>query len=204
MFGGIYIDLNIPGTTDIIAVAIVCIVIAIVIIIVWMIRVKKIQKKGGQNAEETPADEIFKLVSRVKYPVRSAPQSGEAPAVTTKRAEPDPEKSPKKIDVIKNRVNITESLQALSEKYSVLEITLATDDGLVLASSAGRDVQADAAKFSQIVRQQRPPDEHGVTLFELRHRESSLVGIVRTDKEIPPNWKKGIREDTKGILQWWL
>ena len=144
----------------------------------------------------------------MKYPVHQAPQPEQLPPiiipVPATPAPSAPEKSPKKIDLIKNRVNLTESLKALAEKYSVLEITLGTDDGLVLASSTGRDVQADAAKYSQIVKQQIPPDEPGVTLFELHHKEAHLVGIVRADKDIPQGWKKEIREDTKGILQWWL
>jgi hypothetical protein len=144
----------------------------------------------------------------VKYPVHQAPQPEQLPIATTPvTVTPTPsvpEKIPKKIDLIKNRLNITDSLQALAEKYSVLEITLGTDDGLVIASSSERDVQVDAARFSQIVNQQIQPDEPGVTLFELHHKEAHLVGIVRADKDIPPDWKKEIREDTKGILQWWL
>lgn len=144
----------------------------------------------------------------MKYPVHQAPQPEQLPRhATTFPASPEPpapEKSPKKIDLIKNRLNITESLQALAEKYSVLEITIGTDDGLVLASSTARDVQADAAKYSQIVKQQTLPDEPGITLFELHHKEAHLVGIVRADKDIPQDWKKEIQDDTKGILQWWL
>jgi hypothetical protein len=144
----------------------------------------------------------------VKYPVHQAPQPEQpliaTTPVTVTPAPSVPEKFPKKIDLIKNRLNITDSLQALAEKYSVLEITLGTDDGLVIATSSERDVQADAARFSQIFNQQLPPDEPGVTLFELHHKEAHLVGIVRADKEIPQDWKKEIREDTKGILQWWL
>jgi hypothetical protein len=133
-----------------------------------------------------------------------APESGQAPGVTTGTAESVHEQTPKKIDLIKNRSNITGSLQALAEKYSVLEITLGTDDGLVLASSAVRDVQPDAAKFSQTFRHNEAPDEPGVSLFGLSHKETHLIGIIRTDKELPQTWKEEIREDTKGILQWWL
>jgi hypothetical protein len=105
---------------------------------------------------------------------------------------------------LKNRVDITDSLRALAEKYSILEITLATDDGLVLASSTDRDVQADAAKYTQIVKHQTATDEPDVILFELYHKESHVVGIIRGEKDLPQNWRKEIREDTKGILQWWL
>ncbi len=108
------------------------------------------------------------------------------------------------IELTRNRKTITASLQALARKYSLFEITLATDDGLVFASSAERDVQADAAKYSQIMKQKSSLNEPGVTLFELDHKGSHLVGIIRTKNELVQNGETGIREDTKGILQWWL
>ena len=194
--------------TDIVVVVIICIIIALIVVFAWF-RIKKSRSRRGDVVQEPviqepPLNEIFTLVSRVKYPVTMAPQPGQAPDVATKPAESAPEQTPKKIELIKNRVNITESLQALAKKYFLLEITIATDDGLVLASSADRDVQPDAAKFSQTLRRQMVPDEPGVTLFELYHNEAHLIGIIRTDKDLLQNWKKEIREDTKGILQWWL
>jgi hypothetical protein len=191
--------------TDIVVVVIICIIIilALIVVFAWS-RIKKSQSRRKDVIPEPPPTEIFTLVSRVKYPVTSAPQPVQVPDTITKPAESGPEQIPKKIELIKNRVNITESLQALANKYFLLEITIATDDGLVLASSAGRDVQPDAAKFSQILARQIVPDEPGVTLFELYHNEAHLIGIVRTKKDLPQNWKKEIKEDTKGILQWWL
>ena len=140
----------------------------------------------------------------MKYPAREAEktrQSGEfSPAVSKS----GPEKSPKPVDLLQNRKDITSSLQALAEKYSLAEITLATDDGLVLASSAGHDVQGDAAHYSQIIKRQSAPDDPEISLFELRHRDAGVIGIIRMNTNLPQNWKKGIREDTKVILQWWL
>jgi hypothetical protein len=194
--------------TDIVVVVIICIIIALIVVFAWF-RIKKSKSRRGDVVQEPiiqepPLNEIFTLISRVKYPVTMAPPPGQAPDVATKPAESAPEQTPKKIELIKNRVNITESLEALAKKYFLLEITIATDDGLVLASSADHDVQPDAAKFSQILRRQMVPDEPGVTLFELYHNEAHLIGIIRTDKDLLQNWKKEIREDTKGILQWWL
>jgi hypothetical protein len=48
------------------------------------------------------------------------------------------------------------------------------------------------------------PDEPGVTILELYHRETHLTVIIRSAKDPPSNWNKEIREDTKGILQCWL
>jgi len=110
----------------------------------------------------------------------------------------------KKIELVKNRLNITDSLQALAEKYSILEITLASDDGLVIASSTDRDVQEDAARYSQIVKHQEAAGDPEVSLFELYHKDAHIIGIIRKDRDLPPAWRNEIRQDTKGILQWWL
>ena len=203
MFGGITIDLNHMGILDIVTIVAICAIIALIIILTWL-RIKKIQKQREPIAEGPASDEIFKLVSRVKYPSNVTAEQGSIHKVTTSPQTSIPEQTPKKIDLLKNRVDITDSLKALAEKYFVREITLATDDGLVLASSGGRDVQTDAAKFSQIVKRQMAPDEHGVTIFELYHKETHLAVIIRSDKDPPWNWKKEIMEDTKGILQCWL
>ena len=188
---------------DIVTIVAICVIIALIIILTWL-RIKKIQKQHEPIPEGPASDEIFKLVSRVKYPSGVNAEQGQIQNVTTTPQKSIPEQSPKKIDLLKNRVDITDSLKALAEKYFVREITLATDDGLVLASSGGRDVQTDAAKFSQIVKRQMAPDEPGVTIFELYHKETHLTVIIRSDKDPPWNWKKEIREDTKGILQCWL
>jgi hypothetical protein len=140
----------------------------------------------------------------MKYPVKDAAKYGQAQEISAKSVTRETEKNGKKIDLIKNRIDITDSLKALADKYSILEITLASDDGLVLASSAKRDVQADAARYSQIIKHQEATDEPGVILFELYHKEAHVIGIIKAEQDLPHNWRKEIREDTKGILQWWL
>jgi hypothetical protein len=116
----------------------------------------------------------------------------------------EPRKTIKKIELIKNRVNITDSLRGLAEKYMILEIILASGDGLVIASSTGRDVQADAARYSQIVKRQEATDEPKVSLFELNHKEEHIIGIIRENQDLSQTLRNEIRQDTKGILQWWL
>jgi hypothetical protein len=140
----------------------------------------------------------------MKYPAGEAEKTRQTGEFLPAVSKSGPEQIPKPVDLLQNRKDITSSLRALAEKYSLAEITLATDDGLVLASSAGHDVQADAAHYSQIIKRQSAPDDPGVSLFELRHRDAGVIGIIRMSTQLPQNWKKGIREDTKVILQWWL
>jgi hypothetical protein len=184
---------------------IIIIVVILAAILAALFQTLRFLRKKERAAVEPPADEIFRLVSRVKYPAHLPPERKVSPPAAPVYEVPAPEIHLKETELIKDRGDITGSLRALAEKYSLSEITLATDDGLVLASSAQYDVQADAAKFSQIAKHQSPPDEPGVTLFEMYHKEAHIIGIIRAgDFDLPQNWKKGIREDTKVILQWWL
>jgi hypothetical protein len=198
-----FIEINLPGNEDIATVVIACFIIALITIIAWYL-IRKFLQQHKPITPEPPADDIFKLVSRVKYPARVTEKTVQRGEGLPALSKPGPEKSPKPVDLLKNRNDIAASLRALAEKYSLSEITLATGDGLVLASSAGHDVQADAAQFSQIIKRQSAPDDPEVSLFEVKHRDSSVIGIVRMNNNLPQNWKKGIREDTKVILQWWL
>jgi hypothetical protein len=184
----------------------VCVILAIIFFLALYHTLKFLKRKDEITYNPPQSDEIFELVSRVKYPQQPEMHTDQEakPHTFFSVKDPDLETKTSPIDLIKNRQDITASLQALARKYSLSEITIATDDGLVFASSAGRDVEADAAKFSQIRGRESPPDDPDVTLFELNHKGSHLIGIIRTENELPQNWKKEIGGDTKGILQWWL
>ena len=95
-------------------------------------------------------------------------------------------------------------MRALARKYALSEVTVATDDGLVLATSADRDVEFDAVHYSQVAILMASPSEPDVTIFELIHKGSPLIGIIRTSRHIHPILKEQIKDDTKVILQWWL
>lgn len=95
------------------------------------------------------------------------------------------------------------NMKALAEKYYLDSITLATADGLVVASS-GADAQADAAQYSHMYKKGEILDNPKVQLFGLSHQGSSLIGIIKKKQSIPDYWTKMIEEDTKKILNWWL
>jgi hypothetical protein len=180
------------------------IVLALIVLVVW-IRARR-SAGSGSPAATGPDDDLAGLVTQVKYPLPSAPPLSDKTPRAVPGAALEHEQEPPDIDLTRDRKDITESLAALSEKYSVLEITLATDDGLVVATSADHDVQNDAVTYSQVAHNHALPEEPGVTIFELIHRESHLIGIIRAGaaRDISPDRKQQIREDTKVILQWWL
>jgi hypothetical protein len=111
--------------------------------------------------------------------------------------------SPRSIEVLESTTDIMKNFQSLRDKYYLDAFTLATNDGLVVASS-DRDAQADAAQYSQVFTLGEKPTDPAVRLFGMSHQGSSLVGIIKTNRSIPDSWMKSIEDDAKRILNWWL
>jgi hypothetical protein len=110
---------------------------------------------------------------------------------------------PRCIEILEDRSDMMKNMQALAEKYYLDSITLATTDGLVVASS-GSNAQTDAAQYSHMYKKGETLDDPKVQLFGLNHQGSSLIGIIKKKQSIPDYWAKMIEDDTKKILNWWL
>jgi hypothetical protein len=113
------------------------------------------------------------------------------------------EKPPLEISLFDGRTDIVGSLQAMCEKYYLSAFTIATDDGLVVASSED-DASADAAKYSYLFTEGKLPDDPKVMLFGIQHKGSNLVGILRTEHNLPEAWVKDMESDAVSILRKWL
>jgi hypothetical protein len=114
---------------------------------------------------------------------------------------PLPEKLPADIDIRAAGGGLGGALQAMVRKYSLGSVTLATADGLVVATSGGSDAESDAAYYSNAFARGTPPTEKDVTLFPVNYRGSSLVGIIRAHHELSPSWMAGIEKDVIRILE---
>jgi len=111
---------------------------------------------------------------------------------------------PKEIDCLKGSADLRESLAALAEKYSLDEITLATSDGLLLASSQ-KTPSADAvARYAGMYAENVQPRPPGVMLFGLEHKGSFLVGIAKTKDLLVQEPDPDMVRETKDILNWWI
>jgi len=111
---------------------------------------------------------------------------------------------PKSMSVIDGAADITASIHALVEKYSLDQFTIATSDGLVFASSMADSAQKDAARFGGVTAGKTLPEMQGVALFSLAHKGSDLCGIIRTNLRIPEDVRRMIEQDTQEILNWWI
>ena len=111
---------------------------------------------------------------------------------------------PADIDFLTGKTTISQSLTTLAEKYRVEQITLATMDGLLLASSRDAGASADAATFSQIVTTDPQTKIPGVFIFRIDHKGSTIVGSVRIKTIVGSEMERQIKDDTKDILNWWI
>lgn len=126
------------------------------------------------------------------------------PAVQSSRVSRTENPAKKEIDILQGRSDITQSLLALVEKYSLGAFTIATSDGLVFASSGGDDANTDAATCRVMASRDPCSDTSVVIVPGLTHKGSDLVGIIRTQNPLPEEILKKITTDTQTILNWWV
>jgi len=161
----------------------------------------KKRKGAGSMGEGTPVTDAGRLAYQ--------PEARPVPAVS-KGAIPKPARkppvlpAPKEISLLEGREDISESLRALKEKYSLDAFTIATADGLVFASGGGNDSQTDAAHYSEIFNNDPLSETPGAVLNGIEHKGSSLVLIIRTQLPVHDEIRMRIENDTKDSLNWWI
>ncbi len=136
------------------------------------------------------------LQSQVKNPLDLQP----------KAAPPTPDQPQ---TVVRSDVDLigTESLQAhlsaIGEKYDLASFTLASEDGLVIGSTRP-DPQEEAAEYSYLYLQGKTPDEKEVALIGVPHKGETVIGIVRSMRQLPGDALELLKNDTGDALQRWV
>jgi hypothetical protein len=105
--------------------------------------------------------------------------------------------------LLKRHNSIEESIRTLSELARVEGITLATRDGLVVASNYG-NAQEDAATFSNLINQGGENNNPGVKIWQIDHKAGTLIGIVRSKEQITGERWAFMKENVSKILNYWL
>ena len=138
------------------------------------------------------------MVAREPVPPPPTPQ------VTEKgEAVPAPLPVGKPVEILEGTADIQGSIQRLGEKYSLSDIIITTMDGLVVVSRYPGSSE-EAARFSDLYRRRKKPDAPGVTFLEIAHRGEAMLAILRSDRALTPGETRGIDEDARKILNWWL
>ncbi len=112
--------------------------------------------------------------------------------------------TPRDMDhLLQRHTSIEESIRSLSELARVEGITLATRDGLVVASN-DTHAQADAATFSHLMNKGEENRDPAVKLWQIDHKAGMLIGIVRTKEPITGERWLFMKENVSKILNYWL
>jgi hypothetical protein len=112
--------------------------------------------------------------------------------------------SPRDMDLLLKRHNsIEESIRALSELARADGITLATRDGLVVASNY-ENAQADAATYSHLMNRGEENSDPEVKIWQIDHKAGTLIGIVRSKEPISGERWAFMKENVSKILNYWL
>lgn len=107
------------------------------------------------------------------------------------------------IDILRTTSDIGENMKALKEKYRLDSITLASEDGLVIASSELEGSRL-SAEYSEIMKKMQEPADSRIHLLKMHYRGSPVIMVLQTDKPLPPVWLSSIEDDARKILNIWL
>jgi hypothetical protein len=185
-----------------------CIVQAVILgVLVWYM--KRVEASlAGAKAEGIPplapaglaaVEPIAPGEPAPRPPAREAKKSAPAPVAAT--APPAP--AVPAVDLLGGSPDIQASILRLCEKYDLADFIITTLDGLLVVSlSPG--ASEEAARFSDLYRRKKKPEGPGVTFLELNHRGEAMLGIARSDRSLSPDQLRGIGEDARKILNWWL
>lgn len=178
-----------------------CTIVVLVILVALLFR--KYQKKRSRDAKRQRQS-----APRLAY----QPEPRTVPvlpgtAIPRPRKKPTVSKPPARneISLTKGRADITDSMNALVEKYRLDQFTIATDDGLVFAAGGSGDAASDAAQFGGATDEEvQAGANNKPALAKATHRGSRLILIIRSPAPLTDRERTGIVEDTKVILNWWI
>jgi len=107
------------------------------------------------------------------------------------------------IDLTNDSLSIIESLNRLCQKFSIETCTLASTDGLVVASSFAGGTR-DAAYFSNLYLREKTTHQGDITIAPLKYKNHDLIFIIRSQRNLNSEEIEAIKSDEKRILSFWL
>jgi hypothetical protein len=175
--------------------------IAIVCLLLELLRIyKEYSRKVPAQAYEKPHE---KAEEKPVVPV-AKPEAKVEPKPEPK-VEPRPAEKIPEIDVLK--ATLADSMKSITEKYNLESITLATQDGLVIASTSGsadQDAAVYSGLFHELFKVKQEPyyfiESKDVNLYYVDSSSVKVVGVARRRGALSSEEQKIIRDDTKKIV----
>jgi hypothetical protein len=180
----------------------VIIIICIAVIVVAAHTIKKNREKK-QKPEKKSKTSNFSYQPQ-KYHHEKKLIQRMLPALQSHTVPTTPAPVSEESNTLQKKTEITQNLLQLTRKYSLDMCTIATSDGLVVATSGGEQALTDAAEYGKM----RPPDQtpviSGIMIIELNLKGSALVGIIRTKNPVSEDMSMKIAADAQAILNLWI
>ncbi|MBT8507202.1 hypothetical protein AZH53_02000 [Methanomicrobiaceae archaeon CYW5] len=142
--------------------------------------------------------------NRAKPPQTQVAEEPETPATerSTDRVQAY-EKPVTDIDLTNGSLSIMESMSNLCRKYGIETCTLASGDGLVVASSYPGGTR-DAAYFSNLYFRENITRKGDITISPMKYKDQDLIVIIRSQRNLDSEDIEAIKSDEKRILLFWL
>lgn len=151
-------------------------------------------------------EKILKIVPKSFHaspPIRQPPQQFRKSTVLD-TATPARSPAQEDTDCFHDRASLHESLAALAKKYSLVEVTFATADGLLLASSLEFPAAEEIAQYCRIHTDSSYAQPDGVRIIDMAHNGSSLILITKTTGQVTDGQEHALVQEAKDILKWWI
>ncbi|HPS23740.1 MAG TPA: hypothetical protein PLM60_10105 [Methanoregulaceae archaeon] len=116
----------------------------------------------------------------------------------------EPVSSSKDIDCLHGMTSLSESLVALAQKHALEEVTLATADGLLLASSGSAPNAENIARYCGVHKDSAWAQPDGIRMFDIEHRGSIIILMIKTSLPLMRESERALVQETKAILNWWI
>lgn len=175
--------------------------IAIVCLLLELLRIfKEYSRKVPAQAYEKPREKVEEKpvvpVAKPEAKVETKPEP---------KVEPKPVERVPEIDVLKS--TLPDSMKSITEKYKLESLTLATQDGLVIASTSGsadQDAAVYSGLFQELFKVKQEPyyfiESKDVNLYYVDSSSVKVVGVARRRGALSAEEQKIIRNDTKKIV----
>ncbi|HTY90512.1 MAG TPA: hypothetical protein VMC84_04985 [Methanocella sp.] len=180
---------------DFLVAAVLAVSIAYLALELYRIYREYARKEVPATVKETPKPEAAKPAAKPPMPgpmeAMKTPVSGkvEIPA----------------IDVVKG--SLSESMVTLTQKYRLNSLTLASRDGLVIASTSktpDQDAAVYSGLFQELYNVKQEPyyyvEARGVGLYSVESGAQKVIGIAGRKGGLAPEEVRAIREDTKKVV----
>jgi hypothetical protein len=195
----------------------VAIVILILSIALMVIIFRAINRRNPPQPNTMAAEDGNTQTRLQSAPMNSGAEKEEKPAITQHKvrheptrpssekeiAESIPDKIYPDIDLTTDSLSMLESMNRLCQKYNIETCTLASMDGLAIASSYTGGTR-DAAHFSNLYLRENITRQGDAIISPLKFQNQDLIIIIRSQRNLNSEEIEVIKSDEKRILLYWL